>query len=282
MGLAPPRTLSPTKVSSFTDCALAFRFSAIDKLPEPPSLPAARGTLVHAALERLLDGPAPERTPLRALECLDEAWAALAPSPEFAGLELDDDGEAELLAEARTLLDNYFALEDPRTIKPIGLELLLAVPLGGVLLRGVIDRLELDGHGELVVTDYKTGRAPNERHERGRLGGVHFYSHLCEELFGRRPARVQLLYLADPLAIVATPTEQSTRALRNKVGAIWSAVERACAREDFRPRPGPLCDWCSFKVYCPAHGGDPAQARLDAREARTGEVALPLPAAASS
>jgi putative RecB family exonuclease len=72
---------------------------------------------------------------------------------------------------------------------------------------------------------------------------------------------VQLLYLATPVAIVATPTEQSTRALRTKLTAVWSAVERACETDNFRPRPGPLCNWCSFKEYCPAFGGDPEAAR---------------------
>ncbi len=53
MALRLPRTLSPSKVSSFTSCPLAFRFSQIERLPEPPSPPAVKGTLVHAALERL-------------------------------------------------------------------------------------------------------------------------------------------------------------------------------------------------------------------------------------
>ena len=48
----------------------------------------------------------------------------------------------------------------PRTITPIGLELRLEVEVGEPPLRGIIDRLELDADGELVVTDYKTGRAP--------------------------------------------------------------------------------------------------------------------------
>lgn len=276
MPLALPRTLSPSKVSSFTDCALAFRFSVIDKVPEPPSLPASRGTLVHAALERLFELAGPDRTPEAAQTCLADAWDALRDEPEFTGLELDETGTEALLTDAARLIENYFRLEDPQRIKPIGVELMLQAPFAGVLLRGIIDRLELDDNGDLVVTDYKTGKAPNERHEHGRLGGVHFYSYLCEELFGKRPARVQLLYLGDPVTIVALPTDQTTRALRTKVGAIWQAVERACANDDFRPKTGPLCNWCNFKEYCPAFGGDPEQARFAAREARTGEAPLPL------
>jgi putative RecB family exonuclease len=133
--------------------------------------------------------------------------------------------------------------------------------VGSLRLRGIIDRLELDEDGELVVTDYKTGKAPTVKYEQGRLDGVQFYAFLCESVLGRRPARIQLLHLADPVAIVATPSDQSVRGLQGRVSAIWQAVHRACEREDFRPNPGPLCDWCSFKAYCPAFGGDPAAAR---------------------
>jgi putative RecB family exonuclease len=132
--------------------------------------------------------------------------------------------------------------------------------VGGVRLRGIIDRLDLDAAGGLVVTDYKTGKVPGERYEQGKLGGVHFYAYLCEAVLGRRPARIQLLYLAQPVAIVAVPSEQSIRGLERRVGAIWTAVERACARDDFRPNPGRLCDWCPHKALCPAFGGDPREA----------------------
>jgi putative RecB family exonuclease len=262
MALEVPTSLSPSKVSSFRDCALAFRFSAIDRLPEPPSLPAAKGTVVHRALELLHCLPGPERTPDAAVGCLAGAMDDVLSSDEYAPLALAGEQREAFHAEAGELVQRYFRLEDPRRIEAIGMELELQAEVGGVVLRGIIDRLELDADGELVVTDYKTGRVPSERFEQGRLGGVHFYAYLCEAVFGRRPARVQLLYLAEPVAIVAEPSDQSIRGLERRVGAIWSAVERACEREDFRPNPGRLCDWCAFKAHCPAFGGDPATARL--------------------
>jgi putative RecB family exonuclease len=271
MSLPLPVSLSPSKVSSFTDCALAFRFSAIDHLPEPPSVAATRGSLVHAALERLFCLEAAERTFERSLVCLEEATAELRAHPDFVDLELDDAAEATFLGEATALLEKYFRLEDPTAITPIGIELKLEIELGGVRLRGIIDRLELDADGELVVTDYKTGRAPGERQEQQRLAGVAFYSLLCERLFGRRPAKVQLLYLADPLAIISTPTDRSTKGVERKLAAVWAAVERACEREDFRPNPSRLCDWCGFKAYCPSFGGEVALAdayRIDRELAR--------------
>ena len=276
MALSLPHSLSPSKVSSFTDCALAFRFSAIDRVPEPPSVAATRGTVVHRALERLFALAPGERTLSTALTELNEAFDELSPEPDFTGLHLDDEAQHRFLDEAEVLVRKYFDLEDPVAVRPIGIELKVEVEVDGLRLRGIIDRLELDADGNLVVTDYKTGRVPSAEQERARLGGVRFYSFLCERLFGVRPAKVQLLYLSEPVAIIATPTEQSTRGLERKVKAVWSAVERACQDDDFRPRPSRSCDWCSFKAFCPVFGGDPAEAsvhaerlRAEARVART-------------
>jgi putative RecB family exonuclease len=261
MSLPLPTSLSPSKVASFKDCALAFRFSTIDRLPEPPSPSATKGTLVHRALELLFCEPPGARTLPTALGCLDRARAEMATDPELVGLELDAEAAAQFAAEAEVLVRRYFELEDPSAVHPIGLELRLEVQVGSLTLRGVIDRLELDAEGGLVVTDYKTGKVPGVISEQSRLGGVHFYAFLCERVLGRRPSRIQLLYLSEPVAIVARPSDQSIRGLEQRTQAIWKAVERACANDDFRPHPSALCGWCSYQAYCPAFGGDPALAR---------------------
>jgi putative RecB family exonuclease len=262
MALPLPSSLSPSRLASFTSCGLQFRFTAIEGLPEPPSLAATRGTLVHAALEELFTLPADERVPAAAPACLDAAVAHLRDDPDWTGLGLDADGEASLVADADRLVQRYFRLEDPRTVHPVGLELKLEVDVGGIRVRGVIDRLDLVD-GELVVTDYKTGRAPSEVWARRQMTGVHLYSLMCERWFGRRPVRVQLLHLAEPVAIVAEPSEQSSAGLARRLEAVWRAVEVACEREDFRPRPSSRCDWCAFRRWCPAFGGDPAAAVVE-------------------
>lgn len=264
MPLELPTSLSPSKVSAFKDCALAFRFSAIDRLPEPPSAPAVKGSLVHRCLELLFCEPPARRTLEQARRSFQTAVDEFEQHEEFTALSLHDEERIAFIDDAADMVDRYFTLEDPAAVHPIGLELRLEVEVGDLRLRGIIDRLELDVDGELVVTDYKTGRVPSENQEASRLGGVHFYAFMCERLFGRRPAAIQLLYLgAEPQIIVARPSEQSVNGLEKRVKAIWTAVERACEREDFRPRPSALCNWCAFQAYCPAFGGDPEMARRE-------------------
>lgn len=256
MTFPTPSTLSPSKVSSFKDCALAFRFSAIDKLPEAPSPAATKGTLVHLALEHLFAREAPDRTLDHALDDLATATEIMRSDEDFIGLELDEAAEATFLADAERLVRRYFEVEDPAAVHPVGLELLLEARIDDIRIRGIIDRLELNADGGLVVTDYKTGKSPHTTHQQGRLGGVTFYALLCQELFGVLPAQVQLIYLGDGLTITTEPNEQSIRALKAKLRALWQAISMACEKEDFRPRPGPLCNWCSFHAFCPAQGGD--------------------------
>lgn len=262
-----PISLSPSKVSSFTDCALAFRFSAIDHIPQPPTVATVRGTLVHSALEGLLGLDPGDRTRDAAQRCLDEAAARLPDDPEWIELALDDAATGKFLAESATLVQRYFDIEDPTAVEAVGLELPVSHrlfaddPERPVVVRGIIDRLERDTDGRLVVTDYKTGRAPAEGYQQSRLTGVHIYAYLCERVHGERPAKVRLLFLGSPAVVEAEPTDQSTRHIERKLVSIWSAIETACARDDFRPKQSRLCSWCAYQQWCPAFGGDPEEAR---------------------
>jgi putative RecB family exonuclease len=261
MSFAPPRSLSPSKVTSFRDCALAFRFTAIDGLADDPTIWTVRGTLVHTALERLFwrHGPG-QRSPAAASAELAAAWAELQADPDYLSLELTAAQADTFRGEAEHLVANYFRLEDPDLVTPVGIEVTLEARLGDLRLRGIIDRLDRTPEGDLVVIDYKTGRAPGEAFEHSKLIGVHIYALLCEEVLGQRPVEVRLLHLKEPTVIVARPSEQTLRGQRVKARAVWSAIERACEGEDFRPKTGPLCNYCRFKPFCPAYGGDPAEA----------------------
>ena len=275
MALPRPTSLSPSKVSSFKDCALAFRLSVIDRVPEPPSPYAAKGTLVHRALQLLMWEEEPAgRTLEAAMQKLERAVPEILDGEEYESLPWEPGERDEFVADAASLIENYFRLEDPTAVQVLGTELRMSVELGSLRLSGIIDRLDLDPDGELVVTDYKTGRAPSANYEQSRLGGVHFYAFLCSQVLGRRPARVQLLHLREPLAISTIPSDQSIRGLELQTSAIWTAVEQACEREDFRPKPGRLCEYCAYHELCPAVGGD-----LSLLPTRVG---TPLPAAVAS
>jgi putative RecB family exonuclease len=252
-------SLSPSRASDFKICPLLYRFRSIDRLPERPSRVAARGTLVHAVLERLFDLPAAERTPAAAADLLEPQWQRLlAEEPEMAGMF---DGPAELgewLASARSLLEGYFALEDPRRLEPAEREQLVEVVLSsGLRLRGYVDRLDVAPTGEIRVVDYKTGAAPREAFEGKALFQLKFYALVVWRTRGHVPRRLRLLYLGDQEVLDYTPDADELRRFERTLTALWDAIARAIERREFRASPGRFCDWCDHQALCPAYGGTP-------------------------
>ena len=255
-----PTSLSPSRLASFTSCGLAFKLSAIDRLPEPASVWTAKGTLVHLALERLHADLVPAaRTPAAAAGLVREAVAEVLAAPECADLDLED--PEAFVADAEQLAANAFLLEDPTRVRAVGLELKLeATTPDGLVLRGVIDRLDLRPDGSLVVVDYKTGAAPRLRHEAARLAGVHLYAYLVEQNLGVAPSSVELLHLREPLVLACASSERTRSSLQRRTSAAWAAIEQACATDGFEPQPGPLCGLCAFRSLCPAWPAGPAEA----------------------
>lgn len=150
--------LSPSRAGDFLQCPLQYRFRTIDRLPEPTSPDAVRGTLVHKVLEDLFDLPAPDRTPERARDLLVPSWDALLnEAPELAELFGEEGADvAGWLTSCREVIDRYFTLEDPRRLEPAERELYVETLLDSkLLLRGFVDRVDVSPEGLVRVVDYK-------------------------------------------------------------------------------------------------------------------------------
>lgn len=269
-------------------CPMLYRFRVIDRLPEPPSPAAVRGTFVHQVLENVFDLPAHRRRPDDAVALLPAAWEALvAERPEVlevvgeaAGVEATPQEMATWMAEAEALVRRWFTLEDPSVLEPAERELYVEVqvPRGGDLgqltLRGYVDRLDVaPADGALRVVDYKTGKAPSELFEAKALFQMKFYALAIWRLRGRIPALLQLVYLKDGTVLRHAPSEAELLATERKVVALFAAIERAAATGDWRPNRSRLCDWCSFRDICPAWGGTPPPLPVDAEQRATDHLA---------
>jgi putative RecB family exonuclease len=258
---APPErpalpTLSPSRAADFKTCPLLFRFRSIDRLPETPTPDKARGTLVHAVLERLFDHPAPERTKAVAAALIEPQWRRLVEQEPELGQMLPADEEPAFLASAIELLDGYFAVEDPRRLEPAEREALIeAVVEDQLLIRGYLDRLDVAPGGELRVVDYKTGGAPREAFEARALFQLKFYALALWRTRGVVPKVLRLLYLRDAEICDYAPDAEDLMRFERTLLALWRAIEAATQAQDFRPKPSKLCGWCSHQARCPEFGG---------------------------
>jgi putative RecB family exonuclease len=282
--------VSPSRAADFKTCPLLFRFRTIDRLPERPSADQARGTLVHAVLERLFDLPALDRTPDRAAELVAPQWERLVTEqPELAALfppagpalaepapagslpaapppDALPGGQpvpaaltpADFLTSATALLSGYFAVEDPRRLEPAQRETLVESTIDGrLVIRGYVDRLDISAAGDLRVVDYKTGGAPREAFEARALFQLKFYALVLWRIHGVVPRVLRLLYLRDAEVCDYSPDPDELLRFERTLLALWQAIERAKETGDFRPKPSRLCGWCSHQANCPAFGGSP-------------------------
>jgi putative RecB family exonuclease len=256
----PEWSLSPSRALDFKNCALLYRFRVIDRLPEPPSLDAARGTVVHGVLERLFDLPAAERTIAAACNDVEPGWQALLDEePDLAALVQDTPGGlAQLVSATRELLDSYFALEDPQRLEPADREVLVETTLpSGVHLKGFVDRLDRSPAGDVRVVDYKTGKSPSELFEGKALFQLRFYALVLWRTTGVMPRLLRLYYLSDREVLDYQPDENDLVGLERQLEAIASAITKARQTGDWRHKPSKLCTWCSFQSLCPEFGGTP-------------------------
>ncbi|KAL9189712.1 hypothetical protein ACHAXT_009387 [Thalassiosira profunda] len=192
-----PTHLSPTSLEQFSKCPQAFFFLYILKLrPDPPMTPElARGIICHTALEEVFDLQPEDRTLPNLLNLFRREWGRLRGDREESGsvekkgneydvLFREEDYDAttppDIEAEvgwgetALSLLKNYFAMEDPRSVaspNPLAREMWVHAEFtsngsNGFVVRGKIDRIDvLPGSSEkkaqLQIIDYKTGKKPN-------------------------------------------------------------------------------------------------------------------------
>jgi putative RecB family exonuclease len=253
-------SLSPSRAADFKTCPLLYRYRSIDRLPEQPSAEQARGTLVHAVLERLFDHTPAQRTESTASSLVSPEWAKLVElQPELAELFPGEAGPGELesfFESTRGLLQGYFTVEDPQRLEPAERETLIEATIDDqLLIRGYIDRLDVSPAGDLRVVDYKTGGAPREAFEARALFQLKFYALVLWRTRGVVPRVLRLLYLKDAEICDYTPDAEELTRFERTLVALWRAIEAATVAQDFRPKPSKLCGWCSHQSRCPEFGG---------------------------
>lgn len=244
--------LSPSAVNEYENCPQLYRYRKIDKLPEPPSLDAERGTLVHTILQDIFEFPARDRTLEKAIDLLPTRWSAqLADTPKLLEMVTN---QKEWLDRAAALISTYFTLEDPTTFEATHREMHLENNFDqDVYLHGYVDRLDIAPTGEVRIVDYKTGKAPKAGWEEKSLFQLRVYALLYWKNTGVLPQLLQLIYLGDGKLIKSRPTiseiEGVEKVLRRVAKDIFISIEK----QYWPPKPSRLCDWCFFKSICPAH-----------------------------
>lgn len=251
--LKPPKALSPSATTTYLQCPLKFKYSKIDRLPEPKSDALVRGSFVHDILDHLFRLPADDRTKGEAQQIARRLW-----DEEWEGKTREVLGSAstkeyrDFRWSAWWCVENYFAVEDPTIIVPKGRESWVEGLIDGVKMRGIIDRWTMKGT-KATITDYKTGATPGRAEwAKPYELQIMIYVPLLEKQEGLEVGKAELIYLKDGNKKTYTPTEKRRQSMQKTVASVWEGIEGSCKTGEFETRKSKLCDWCSFKNICPA------------------------------
>jgi len=244
-------SLSPSSMATWRQCPKRFFFEKILRLEVEASEPAVCGSFVHLVLEHLMGMPSGQRTAVEARRIAGELWPVFCadPASRFDELGLDDAATRSFKQRAWAGIAGYFQIEDPNAIDVVGTEQEVRADLGGAPVYGIIDRVD-QGRDGLVVTDYKSGKAPSWQDEREeKLGQLRTYAALLEAT-GQRVAELRLLFVSPQLSAAA-------RAERC-VGAAAAAEEAVVAATG--------CGWQDAMRAVGEVEAAAAAARADARD----------------
>ena len=250
MAFTPPPHLSPSSIGSFQQCPLKFKYNKIDGLTDDPTQATLMGNFVHDVLETMYGFSPEQRTQQTAKEISAELWNTgwgERVAPWVKG--------AENLRMFRWnswwCIENLWKIENPLLIEPSGLEEELNGQIGGVQIKGFIDRFSELEEG-FVISDYKTGKTPKGKWVNDKFFQLLVYSHLLDSLGYGEAKKVELLYLKDGVKYSHDVTKEKLDEVENIVVSVKTEIDKRCESEEFEPVKSVLCGWCSYKTICPA------------------------------
>jgi len=251
---SPRLALSPSKLSTFANCGLHYKFQYVDKIPEPPTKDTVLGNILHRALELLYQQPQWDRSPARLGDyCVQ---AAVEHYEELCQVGLWITEAEELVATAFMFAQRIFSIEDPSIIE-CDTEGSLIVENDNWLLRGRYDRVDYNADGTVTIIDYKSGKPPKKANERDKLRALMLYAGMFEILNPDLKVRdVKLVFLRStpkgkiPVVVSAPVDSHEIDGGFMRVEAMAEAIQRGLDT-GFKPKPGVLCGWCPYRDRCP-------------------------------
>ena len=251
------KNLSPSRASQFKTCPQQFKYANVDKLKEPTNEVQAKGTTVHQALEDLFDLPQDERSIEKLHNLFRDAWTKVRGTDEHHNLFSSVEEERDWGIDGLKLLNNYMTIEDPTTFNPLERERWVRGSIEDLNLRGILDRMDRNRNGELIIVDYKSGKAPIAKYKEPRFFALKLYALLIRDELGEIPAELKLIYLKNSTIHTLKINEEDLNTARKEILEIWSNIKKAYKENKFPAIKNTLCDWCYYKPICPEFNDNP-------------------------
>lgn len=244
-----------SSIQAYRDCPLYFRFTRIERLPEPPNKEANFGAALHSSL--FVFAKASPTPPLQTLFGLfDGCWKSCLPAGQAGrrgnGCASEEEIE-EYRALARDILTNFHESYHRNLRRPLAIGHRFNVTLAGVKVWGCMDWVEQTEGGALHIIDFKSGSNLPTRQPvcPGREVETDYqltlYQMAAEKAWPLPVERLSLYHLRSGTLVSAGPRDS---AHRQRVEEMVREVAEGIAAGAFEPKENFRCP-CAFADRCP-------------------------------
>lgn len=257
--------LSYSKLKTYQECPLRYRFTYLDRLPRRPRRLFRAGRRIHHALMRWLvyaRSGSPRWEDVEA--AYNAAWDSGDEKGERSGRDYD---------EGLQILRDYHEANLDRPCRPVFLEHKFSVRLGDHVLIGAMDRVDATDSSYEVI-DYKLHRDMATQDEVDSDLQLGLYQLALEEAHGVRPEALSLYYLRHNMQRTTSRSPEQVRELKRLVTLTGDDIVRD---RQWSPCAGDHCSGCDFKATCPAHTGAPVPLYIPKRTPVDAQLTLLSP-----
>ena len=150
------------------------------------------------------------------------------------------------------MLKDYFNKFHSPKVKIISLEKFFKIKIDSDLfLSGKIDRVDLLPKNQIEIIDYKTGKKPDDKQLKKNFQlSIYAMAATDRGLFNKKLSEINLTFyfLQDMEKITLKRTSTDLKTVKEQIADTVSEIQK----NEFLPRVGRWCDFCSFRIICEA------------------------------
>ncbi len=233
--------LSPSKIDTYEDCPLKFKFQYVLRVPQLPKTYFAMGRTMHSVAEQLVKMEQNGTKPTKelALEVFEQQW-------DSALYRNQRTKESQDKATSKEMIKTYLDWDEKNPNTPVDVETKFKISIHDATISGIIDRVEMTPDGEYEVIDFKTGKAYKNKNTIKNDIQMNVYALGTEKLYQKLPKKTSLFYIKSNEIVSHFIDRERLEEFKTTLGETVDDI----FDEKFQANPGWKCRWCDYAQIC--------------------------------
>jgi DNA helicase-2/ATP-dependent DNA helicase PcrA len=235
------KSFSYSQIDTFKICPLKYGYRYALNVPTPPHHLTNFGVSVHETLKdfyRILMADKSRATFDLMKELFEKNWLSSGYDNKEHEIRRREQG-------LRILTKFYEDNHDPWVI-PAFIEKNFNIKIGDYMLTGRIDRIDKLPDGVYEVIDYKTSES--KAIDQMKKLQLYLYALVCRDIFRIPATKLSFYFLEDGKKVSISTGYDELDSVKED---ILNYIEQI-RKTDFVPTPGFLCQFCDYRLICPA------------------------------